>query len=384
MPPLAEEDESERTMIRRPNTLKPLIDPPDELVHVLIPQPAGSALPIRLKPGPMIIGRTDGADLVLPGSDVSRRHCQVALVGVEVIVGGEVLLTDLGSTNGTFVDGSRVSGTVALSPGARIAVGANQLLYERRPRRELDEAEALERELQRANQYVLAILPMPLREGPVRAEWYYQPCASLGGDAFGYRDLGNGAFAGYLLDVSGSGAGAAMHAVSIANVLRQDGMLGADLADPAAVMSRLNDCFPAAAHGGLTVAAFYWAYDSATRLLTWCAAGTHPAWLADRGQDRFSPLDGANPAIGRAPVDRFVARRMRVPPGATLYLFSDGAYGFDRCDGDRWTMDDFLAALRGPPEQGLTEPQRLYDVARAAARPGPLDDDFSLVAVSFP
>ena len=332
----------------------------------------------------MTIGRTEGADLVLPGSDVSRRHCQVDLVGVEIIAGGEVLLTDLGSTNGTFVDGTRVHGTTALAPGARIAIGGNQLLYERRGKRELDEAEALERELQRANQYVLAILPLPLRDGPVRAEWYYQPCAGLGGDAFGYRDLGTGAFAGYMLDVSGNGAVAAMHAVAIANVLRQDSMLGADLRDPAGVMARLNDCFPAPTHDGLSFAAFYWSYEPATRTLAYSAAGTHPAVLVDRHTPATTRLETANPALGTRHTGRFATARLTLPPGATLYLFSDGAFDLDTPDGARWTLDDLAAVLAAPPEPGLTEPQRIYDAVRAATRPGPLDDDFSLVVLSFP
>ena len=379
-----DEDESERTMFRRPNTRMPMTEPADELVHVLVLQPTGTAPPLRLAPGSMTIGRTEGADLILAGSDVSRRHCQVDLVGVEVIVGGEVLLTDLNSTNGTFVDGTRVSGTVALSPGARIAIGGHQLLYERRGRRELDEAEALERELHLANQYVLAILPLPLREGPVRAEWFYVPCTGLGGDAFGYRDLGGGVFAGYMLDVAGHGAGTAMHSVSVANVLRQDGMLGADLRDPAAVMARLNDSFPMQTHDGLHFTAWYWVYETATRRLTWCAAGTHPAWLVGRRAGGFRPLPSENPPIGQARPARYTVARTQVPADAMLYMFSDGAFDVEDRDGRRWAIEDFVDRIRAPPMPGVTEPQRLYSAVREAARPGPLDDDFSLVVVHFP
>lgn len=383
-----EEDESERTMFRRPNTRMPMAEPVDELVHVLVLQPTGSAPPMRLAPGSMTIGRTDGADLILPGSDVSRRHCQVDLVGIEIIVGGEVLLTDLNSTNGTFVDGTRVSGTVALSPGARIAIGGHQLLYERRGRRELDEAEALDRELHRANQYVLAILPLPLREGPVRAEWFYVPCTGLGGDAFGYRDLGQGAYAGYMLDVAGHGAGTAMHSVSVANVLRQDGMLGADLRDPSAVMARLNDSFPMETHDGLFFTAWYWVYEPRTRMLTYCAAGIHPAWLVDRATARFSALPSDNPPIGRGRGARYTSAQAHVPAGAMLYMFSDGAFDIEERSaahtGRRWEIEDFVARIRQPPMPGVTEPQRLYNAVREAARPGPLDDDVSIVAVQFP
>ena len=377
-----EEEDAERTQIRRPNTRMPLTEPADELVHVLVPQPTGIAPPIRLGPGPLVIGRTEGADVVLGGSEVSRRHCQLDLVGVEVIVGGEVLLTDLNSTNGTFVDGTRVAGTVALAPGARIAVGSHHFLYDRRGRRELDEAEALERELQRANQYVLAILPLPLREGPLRAEWYFIPCTRLGGDAFGYREIGGGRFAGYMIDVAGEGAGVAMHSVTIANVLRLDGMLGADFANPAAVLARLDAGFPMAMHDGLTFAIWYWCYDTATRELAWCAAGTHPAVLVAPGAAP-SLLGGDNPALGLG-TGGFVPGSVTVPPGGRLYLFSDGAFAVEDATGRRHGIDHLLAAIAAPPLAGVTEPQRLYSLIRDAARPGPLEDDFSLVVLAFP
>ena len=378
-----DDDEAEQTVFRRPNTMMPMTDPADELVHVLVPQPTGVAPPVRLHPGSMTIGRTEGADLILPGIDVSRRHCQVDLVGVEVIAGGEALLTDLNSTNGTFVDGTRVSGTVALSPGARVSIGGHQLLYERRSRRELDEAEALERELHRANQYVLAILPLPVREGPVRAEWYYVPCTGLGGDAFGYRDLGDGTFVGYMLDVVGEGAASALHAVTVANVLRQDSLIGVDYRDPAAVMARLHDNFPAERHGGLYFTAWYWVYTPANRMLAYAAAGTHAAWLADRGAGNVVPLPSDNPPIGRGEA-RFATSRAYIPEGSSLYMFSDGGFQIEGRDGRRWTIDDLVDIIRAEPEQGVTEPQRVYSAVREAARPGPFDDDVSMVVISFP
>ena len=362
----------------------PVTDPGDELMHVLIMQPTGSAPPIRLAPGSMTVGRTEGADLILPGSHVSRRHCQIDLVGVEVIAGGEVLVTDLGSTNGTFVDGTRVAGTVALSPGARLSIGGHHMLYERRARRELDEADALERELRRANQHVLAILPLPIREGPVRAEWYYVPCTGLGGDAFGYRDLGDGYHVGYLIDVTGQGVGAAMHSVAVANVLRQEGLLGVDFRDPAAVMTRLNDNFPMRLHDGLTFNAWYWVYHRSSRRLSYCAAGTHPSWLSDRAAAMLVPLSSDDPAVGSVQEHRYVARRAFVPPGASLYIFSDGAFEIEDRSGARWTIDDLVTVIRDVPVDGVTEAQRVYNAVRDAARPGPLEDDFSLIVLTFP
>ena len=55
--------------------------------------------------GELIIGR-ENADLTVDDAEVSRRHVAVRLEG------GEVEVEDLGSANGTFVDGSRIDGPV--------------------------------------------------------------------------------------------------------------------------------------------------------------------------------------------------------------------------------------------------------------------------------
>jgi pSer/pThr/pTyr-binding forkhead associated (FHA) protein len=49
-------------------------------------------------PGPVTIGRTSDNDLAIPEYTISTRHCLLALVD------GEYRLTDLGATNGTFVN----------------------------------------------------------------------------------------------------------------------------------------------------------------------------------------------------------------------------------------------------------------------------------------
>ena len=49
--------------------------------------------------GPISVGRTSENDIAIPEYSVSKRHCIIARVD------GEYRLTDMGSTNGTIVDG---------------------------------------------------------------------------------------------------------------------------------------------------------------------------------------------------------------------------------------------------------------------------------------
>jgi DNA-binding NtrC family response regulator/pSer/pThr/pTyr-binding forkhead associated (FHA) protein len=73
---------------------------------------------IALTPSaPVVVGREAPSDLVVPDASLSRRHARFE------IVDGEVVVHDLGSTNGTLVDGSRIESAV-IKPGAEVMLGA--------------------------------------------------------------------------------------------------------------------------------------------------------------------------------------------------------------------------------------------------------------------
>ena len=72
---------------------------------------------IALPVGDVVIGRDDGCRIRLTSSDVSRQHCRLRCREDEVIV------ADLGSRNGTFINETRVASPTALKPGDLLRVG---------------------------------------------------------------------------------------------------------------------------------------------------------------------------------------------------------------------------------------------------------------------
>ena len=99
----------------------PVVRAPDVVLEIREPN-----LPPRRVPAsgvPIAIGRAPECELVLRDSRVSRRHARLTARD------GVLVLTDLGSTNGTRVNGHRVT-EVVLGAGDRIAIGETTLLIE--------------------------------------------------------------------------------------------------------------------------------------------------------------------------------------------------------------------------------------------------------------
>jgi pSer/pThr/pTyr-binding forkhead associated (FHA) protein len=84
---------------------------------------AGRDEPIPTK---CVIGRDVGADIVLHDLRISRRHARITLQGETYVI------LDLGSCNGTSVNGRRVR-SAELSDGDVIRLGPDEFLFRYRP-----------------------------------------------------------------------------------------------------------------------------------------------------------------------------------------------------------------------------------------------------------
>ncbi len=104
----------------------------------------GRRLPVKV---PVVnIGRADFNDVVIADASVSTSHAKLQRRD-DIWV-----LTDLGSTNGTFVEGERLSGEVALGPGTTVKFGEVAVLFE-----PLDESVPIRRSS--GTQVLSAVLP---------------------------------------------------------------------------------------------------------------------------------------------------------------------------------------------------------------------------------
>lgn len=380
-------DDGERTMIRTVRGRVPLPDAREGWVHYLVfTDDTGVAQRVRLNAAtPVRIGRRPPCELVLRDGEVSGVHCELQLRG------DELFASDRGSTNGTFVDGKRIFAAEVVPHGGVLQVGRQILKHEFRDERELVQSQELDRDLAKASDYVRSLLPPPLAAGPLRTQWFFQPSTRVGGDAFGYHPLPGGAsgrWALYLLDVSGHGVGAAMHSVSVMNTLRQRTLADIDFTDPGQVLTRLNTMFQMDSHGGMFFTIWYGVLDLATRELRYASAGQHPAYALAEPVDGVAPapraLQTRNLVIGAMPDVAYDTASTQLAPGERLYLFSDGVFEIVTPEGRVWQLEDFLPLLGHAVDSEGGEPDHLFRVVRGLARPGPLEDDFSMLVITAP
>ena len=108
------------------------------MAHRLVIQRKGRRPQIfRLLQASVVIGRGQGTDLLLPDVSVSRQHARV----VESPDSGHRII-DMESQNGTKVNGQRVTDH-PLSDGDELQIGKFLLIYETKPARSVESADAI-------------------------------------------------------------------------------------------------------------------------------------------------------------------------------------------------------------------------------------------------
>jgi len=85
--------------------------------QLLIVRGRGASTTIKLADGVTTVGRQDDCQLRIKSSQVSRRHCELFEKK------GLLLVKDLGSSNGTFVNGKKIQEQRVLEPGDELTIG---------------------------------------------------------------------------------------------------------------------------------------------------------------------------------------------------------------------------------------------------------------------
>lgn len=237
-------------------------------------------------------------------------------------------------------------------------------------------------ELAEAAAYVRSLLPPPLVEGPIRADWRFRPSTQLGGDAFGYHWLNERLFAVFVLDVCGHGVGAALLSVSVMNVLRSRSVPNVDFGDPAAVLAALNLVFSMERQNNMFFTIWYGVVSSDTRELAFACGGHPPAVVVEEAGSKPTVLHAPGAIIGGFPEARYTTRKHTLTPGSRLYVYSDGVYELARADGTTVQLEEFITKLGETANSSKLD--EIIAWATEVRMGSGFEDDVSIVEISVP
>jgi DNA-binding NtrC family response regulator len=143
-------------------------DPGGSAYLLVVDDASARRLPLP-RDGVLVLGRGPEADVRIDTVAVSRRHARI------VLTAGEAHVADLGSRNGTLVNGERVVGSRMLASGDVVTVGGTTLVLRREPKvasgTTIDLGrlrQRVEEELERAADYARPLALAVLSLGPAR------------------------------------------------------------------------------------------------------------------------------------------------------------------------------------------------------------------------
>ncbi|MDB4983146.1 MAG: domain containing protein, partial [Myxococcales bacterium] len=87
------------------------------MIKLTMTEKGGDPRALSFDKDEVTIGRVSGNDIVLPKGNVSKRHSRILLKD------GHIEISDLKSTNGTYVNGKKITETVVLGATDRVYVG---------------------------------------------------------------------------------------------------------------------------------------------------------------------------------------------------------------------------------------------------------------------
>jgi len=201
----------------------------------------------------------------------------------------------------------------ALAADAASILDNARLVERERERQRLEQEIGIARDIQQA------LLPKNFRDYPhLSVAGINFPCLAVGGDYFDVFPLGDNRTAFLLADVSGKGLGAAL----CTNLL-QGALSGMTLGtDPARVFNHVNRFLCDHSEIGRYATMFFGILDDAGHL-EYINAGHPSPFLIRRGVAEDVFTEGSYP-VGLVPEAEYTAVGLKLEPGDTLVLFSDG------------------------------------------------------------
>jgi phosphoserine phosphatase RsbU/P len=242
------------------------------------------------------------------------------------------------------------------------------------------ERQRFEQEINIARDIQQALLPRNFRDYPhLSVTGCNFPCLSVGGDYFDVFPLSDNRTAFLIADVSGKGLGAAL-----LTQLLQGALSGMTLGtDPARLFNHLNRFLCDHAEVGRYATMFFGILDERGGLEYINAGHPSPILIRQNGAAEEAFTEGSFP-VGLVPEAEYCTASVKLEPGDTLVLFSDGVTEAMDPKEDFFGIPRLVQLLTGHNETPLDELQKLLlEAVENFSRGASQADDLTLLLVRY-
>ncbi len=243
-----------------------------------------------------------------------------------------------------------------------------------------DKLITLQNELDVATKIQQSILPteFPGEDG-YEVFGHMEAARNVGGDFFDVLRLEYGRVGLAIADVSDKGVPAALFMMSTRTLLKGTAIGGSE---PGDVLREVNDQLCDENEAAMFVTVLYAVYDPKTRELTY-ANGGHDSPLiihADGSSTLLQPTKGI--ALGVMPGLTYDQQTIKLQPGDSVVLYTDGVTEAMNADGEQYGLDDLRAMFaRDAPTSSGNATMAIFDAVHRFAQDTPQSDDITCLTL---
>jgi phosphoserine phosphatase RsbU/P len=243
---------------------------------------------------------------------------------------------------------------------------------------ELLEKQRMEQELALGREIQSRLLPSaPVDVRGVELAALSLPCYEVGGDYFDFLELPDGDLGLAIGDVSGKGVSAALIMSSVQAALRVAAPIEDDLAR---LVARLNALIFRSASGRKYATFFFARYTPSTGRLRYVNAGHNPPYVVTAST--MTEIGSTGRPIGLLPESSYTEETIELPPGSTLFLYTDGLNEAADPDETEFGNENLRALFLAQRNAATNEiPSRVLTAITAFERGAKATDDKTIVVM---
>ena len=245
-----------------------------------------------------------------------------------------------------------------------------------------DRLVVLKRELDVAQQVQMSALPKEVPSSETHdVQALMIPAREVGGDFYDFFPLSDELIGLVIADVSGKGIPAALFTLMTRTLLKGTAR---DSPSPAECLGRVNELLVEDNETMIFITLFYGVFDLRNGLFRYSNGGHNPPRLI-RSDSRIEELPAThNLVLGVAPGHEYHNGEVRLAPGDTLFLYTDGITEAQNVNDEEFGEERLDAKLAGLGQLAAREiVTTVVAEVRAFAGDAPQSDDITCIAMRF-